>query len=104
MAVMLGVSDKVIEQLKLAAPQVVDDRHLYTTMMWCDSSRGMDSPANTFSSGFGLVLEGRVSGSLSSLNGGSLSSFLSLLLIVLAGNGGEHSKDRGGNKNLLHSS
>ena len=52
MAVMLGVSDRVIEQLKLAAPQVVDDTYLYNSMLWCDTGSSSFSPASSFSSGF----------------------------------------------------
>ncbi|MBQ9317338.1 MAG: DUF2207 domain-containing protein, partial [Atopobiaceae bacterium] len=52
MSVVLGVSDRVIEQLKLAAPQLLESTSLANTVMWCDTGWGDSSPASSFSSGF----------------------------------------------------
>ncbi|MBR3234153.1 MAG: DUF2207 domain-containing protein, partial [Atopobiaceae bacterium] len=51
MAVVLGVSDKVIEQLKLALPAVAWSAAMASSMMWCNRSMGRTSPADAFSSG-----------------------------------------------------
>ncbi|MBQ9006781.1 MAG: DUF2207 domain-containing protein [Atopobiaceae bacterium] len=52
MAVVLGVADKVTEQLKLALPEVANDDRLGGAMVWCSPSVGGSSPASIFSSGF----------------------------------------------------
>lgn len=52
MAVVLGVADKVTEQLKLALPEVANDDRLGNSMVWCSPSMGGSSPASAFSQGF----------------------------------------------------
>ncbi len=49
MAVVLGVSDEVIEQLKVAAPQVLSDPRMVGSYTWCSTSDyGISSPAAVF--------------------------------------------------------
>ena len=52
MAVVLGVADKVSQQLKLALPEVADDERLGGAMIWCSPSMGGSSPASSFTRGF----------------------------------------------------
>ena len=52
MAVILGVSDRVIEQLRLALPQIMEDAAFSHSAMWCDPGMGSRSPANAISNGF----------------------------------------------------
>ncbi|MDO4404572.1 MAG: DUF2207 domain-containing protein [Atopobiaceae bacterium] len=52
MAVVLGVSDRVIEQLKLALPEVVASTGIDSAMLWCDAGLRGNSPADAFSQGF----------------------------------------------------
>ncbi|MBO4364991.1 MAG: DUF2207 domain-containing protein, partial [Eggerthellaceae bacterium] len=41
MAVVLGVAEKALENLRVAAPQVVNDVRFHNTAMWCHGTAGM---------------------------------------------------------------
>ena len=70
MAVILGVSDKVIEQLRVAAPQVMDDTMMVNSVMWCDPALGNHSPVESFNSGFSSAASASGSGGGASGGGG----------------------------------
>ena len=70
-AVVLGVADKVTEQLKLALPEVANDERLGSSMVWCSPSVGGSSPASAFSNGFtSAASEASSSGSGGGASGG----------------------------------
>jgi uncharacterized membrane protein len=52
MAVVLGVSEQVIEKLGVAAPDVVDDPDFSPTYVWCGTGYGTPAPATSM--GFSL--------------------------------------------------
>lgn len=48
MAVVLGVADEVIEQLRVVLPEMMDDPDFMPTYMWWGTYGRMDSPASAF--------------------------------------------------------
>lgn len=48
MAVVLGVADEVIDQLRVAAPELLDDPGFMPTYIWWSSHGSMGSPASAF--------------------------------------------------------
>lgn len=48
MAVVLGVSQQVVEQLRVAVPEILDDPDLMPTYIWWTAHGSMGTPASTF--------------------------------------------------------
>lgn len=48
MAVVLGVADEVIEQLRVAVPEILDDPDFMPTYIWWSTHGSMGSPASAF--------------------------------------------------------
>jgi uncharacterized membrane protein len=69
LAVVFGIADVVIEQLKVAVPQVVSDPAFATTYWWVASGTGYDSPISSLSGGFTSAAQ-IASSQLSSSSGG----------------------------------
>jgi uncharacterized membrane protein len=69
LAVVFGIADAVIAQLKVAVPQVVSDPAFATTYWWVASGSGFDAPISSLSSGFASAAQ-IASSELSSSSGG----------------------------------
>lgn len=69
LAVVFGVADRVIEQLRVRVPEVVGDPGFATTYWWAYSGAGYASPVNALSGGFASAAS-IASSELSSSSGG----------------------------------
>lgn len=70
MAVAMDVSKEVIEQLRIAVPELTTNESFALTMYWC-SSHGDTSPASAFSSGFASAMTAASPSSSSGGGGGA---------------------------------
>ena len=50
MAVVFGIAERVIEQMKLVVPQVINDPSIAPTIIWCASYGSLGSPSTAFAS------------------------------------------------------
>jgi len=69
LAVVFGIAEQVIEQMKVVVPQVVSDPTFATTYWWIASGPGYASPISSLSSGFTSAAS-VASSTLSSASGG----------------------------------
>jgi uncharacterized membrane protein len=69
LAVVFGIAEQVIEQMKVVVPQVVSDPYFATTYWWVASGTGYGSPIGSLSSGFTSAAS-VASSTLSSSSGG----------------------------------
>lgn len=69
LAVVFGIADVVIEQLKVTVPQIVADPGFATTYWWVASGPGYDAPISSMASGFTSAAQAATS-AMSSASGG----------------------------------
>lgn len=69
LAVVFGIAEQVIEQMKVVVPQVVSDPYFATTYWWVASGTGYGSPISSLSTGFTSAAS-VASSTLSSSSGG----------------------------------
>lgn len=71
MAVVLGVSEQVMQRLVVVAPNVVDDPDFLPTFVWCGAGSGAPAPATSMGTGLNAAFSATSS---SSGSGGGFSS------------------------------